>query len=343
MSYFDQCKHLPEIKKLFPEETNKIHSQSLQFVLKTVDNSFKSFFRRFKIKSAKFGFPRFKPINRFKSICFPQCNLISGGVKLLKNNKLKIKGLSGEVKLKLHRPFQGRCKTVQIIKDGNEYYIVLSCENIPLNILEKTNKTIAIDFGIKTFITTDDGTKFHHPKPYKTAKEKLKLANQKLALKQKGSKNRRKAVTALQKVYTKISNIRNDWQHKVANHLIKENDVIIVEKLNIQNMLESKGFDVNKSNITDASWGNFVSLLKYKAENAGREIREVDPKNTSKMCSCCGELNKSLKLADRTFCCQSCGLALNRDVNAAINIRRLGTSLAIDHESISEASSFSQM
>jgi putative transposase len=329
LSYFDQCKHLPEIKVLFPEETKNIHSQSLQFILKTVDNSYKLFFRKFKNKSKEFGYPRYKPLNRFKSICFPQCNLITGGVKLF-NNKLIINGISGEIKVKFHRPFKGRCKTVQIKKEGNNFYIILSCENVQKNILSKTNKTIALDLGIEAFITTDDGHKVYHPKPYKTAKDKLKLLNQKLALKQKDSINRRKAISALQKCYTKITNIRNDWQHKVANDLIKQNDIIIVEKLNIKVMLESKGFEVKKSNITDASWGNFVSLLKYKAESAGREIIEVDPRNTSKICSCCGELNKDLNLSNRTYYCDSCKITIDRDQNAALNIRRLGTSLAIN-------------
>lgn len=348
LTYNKQSSYLPEIKELFPDETKIIYSQTLQFVLKTVDNSFKNFFRRVKLnksnKNVKAGFPRFKSLNRFKSICFPQCNLFgksnngNGGVRLLPNNKLKIFGIPGEVKIKMHRPFQGRCKTVQIKKEGSNFYIVLSCENVPRNILEKTNKTIALDLGIKTFATTDDGAKFHHPKPYKTAKDKLKLANQKLSLKQRNSKNRRKALSALQKIYTKIVNIRNDWQHKAANVLIKENDVIIVEKLNISSMLEDKGYEVNKSNIQDASWGNFISLLKYKAEKAGREIIEVNPMNTSKMCSSCGSIKKYLALKDRLYSCQSCGLVLDRDVNAAINIKRLGTSLAIDRKSISEIS-----
>ena len=351
LSYNDQSKYLPEIKSIFTEETKIIYSQTLQFILKTVDNSFKNFFRKCKInklrsklglKLLKVGFPRFKSINRFKSICFPQCNFTSnGGVKLLLNNKIKIYGIPGEVKIKMHRPFQGRCKTVQIKKEGDNYFIVLSCDNISLNILPKTNNTTAIDLGLTNFITSDAGQKVQHPKPYKTAKEKLAIKQRELALKQKGSKNRRKAISALRKVHTKIVNIRNHWQHEVANDLIKNNDLIIVEKLNIESMLEDKGYEVNKSNIQDASWGNFVSLLKYKAEKAGRLIKEVDPRNTSKMCSCCGNINKELTLRDRIYKCIPCGMQIDRDVNAALNIRRLGTSLAIDNKtSISEACGF---
>jgi putative transposase len=94
-------------------------------------------------------------------------------------------------------------------------------------------------------------------------------------------------------------------------------------------MLEAKGFEVNKSNIQEASWGNFVNKLIYKAESAGRSIREVNPMNTSKTCSHCGKINKELTLRDREFRCEACGFAMDRDRNAAINIRRLGTSLAI--------------
>ena len=93
-------------------------------------------------------------------------------------------------------------------------------------------------------------------------------------------------------------------------------------------MLEAKGFEVKKSNIQEASWGNFVSKLVYKAERAGRKLVEVDPKNTSKMCSCCGNIKKKLKLEDRKYNCDACSIAMDRDINAAKNIKRLGTSLA---------------
>ncbi len=237
--------------------------------------------------------------------------------------------MPGEIKVKWHRPFQGRCKQVHLKKESGKFYIILSCDDVPTKILEKTGKAISLDLGLNSFITTDDGTKFHHPKPWKTAKEKLSVLNRKLALKQRGSNNRKKAKQSLARAYERVSNIRADFLHKMSHKLVKENDIIILEDLNIQNMMTSKNQTVKKSNITDASWGAFSAMLSYKAERAGRKIIKVNPKNTSKRCSCCGKIKESLILSDRMFNCEFCSFSLDRDHNAALNIKRLGTSLAI--------------
>jgi putative transposase len=326
--YSSQANSLIDVKEKFSEQTDTIYSQTLQQVLKRLDGAYQNFFRRVK-KGDKPGFPRYKSVDRMKSINFPQSNLSGFGVKLLENKSLKIYGIPGEVKVIWHRPFQGRCKQVIITKQSNNFYIVLSCDDVPLNILPSTGKTIAVDMGINSFVTLDDGTKFHHPKPYKTAKEKLAFLNRKLALKQRGSNNRQRVKIRLSKAYDKISNIREDFQHKLSKQLVTDNDTIIIEKLNIKSMLEAKGFEVSKSNIQDASWGNFVNKLVYKAERAGRRIVKVNPANTSKRCSACGNIKKSLALKDRIYYCGVCNAAMDRDINAARNIKRLGTSLAI--------------
>ena len=327
-SYSNQSKALPEIKSEFSEQTETIYSQSLQQVLKRLDVSYNNFFRRVKSKASEAGFPRYKSSDRFRSISFPQANLKSGGVKLLENNKLKVFGIPGEVSVKWHRPFQGRCKQITLSKQTDKFYIILSCDEVPKEPLAKTGKTIGIDLGLTSFITTDDGTKFHHPKPYKTAKEKLAYLNRKLAAKKRGSNNRNRTKKQLVKAYQKVSNIRDNFLHQVAKQLVKENDTVIIEKLNVKSMLEAKVFEVSKSNIQDASWARFASLLAYKAERADKLIIEVNPKNTSKMCSRCGNI-KELTLKDREYKCEACGFALDRDINAARNIKRLGTSLAL--------------
>lgn len=184
-SYEDQSKQLPGIKECFPAESKAIYSQSLQHTLKRLDLAYSSFFKRVKAGATKAGFPRFKSKDRFRSILFPQSDLTKHGVRLLDNKKLKVFGLPGEVKVKWHRPWKGRCKQVSIVKSSDKYFVILSCDDVPLDLLPKTNKEVAIDLGLNNFMTTDDGTKFRHPKPYKTAKEKLKYLNQKLALKKK--------------------------------------------------------------------------------------------------------------------------------------------------------------
>jgi putative transposase len=310
---------------------NNIYSQTLQQVLKQVDTSYQNFFRRIKNKEEKVGFPRFKSHRRFKSICFPQVKedlSKNSGVKLLKNNKIKIFKIPGEVKIIWHRPFEGRCAQIKICRDGDKYFLVLSCRDVPRKVLPGTGNTIGIDLGISSFITTDSGERIAHPRAYRSAKETLAEKNRKLALKQHGSLNRRRALSALQKAHRKIVNVRKDFQHKIANKLIRENDVIILEKLNIKKMLQSDNVSVQKSNISDASWGNFVAMLIYKAESAGRSIIKVNPARTSSTCSRCNKIKKDLDLAIRTYRCDHCKLEMDRDHNAAINIKRLGTSLA---------------
>ena len=141
LSYVDQAAELKEVKIEFPAETDLLHSQTLQQVLKRLDNAYTSFFKRVKKNSNKKGFPRFKSKDHFKSICFPQCDLKIGGVKLLDNKKLKVCGIPGEVKVNFHRPFEGRCKQVLIVKQRDKFYIILSCDKIPNNILPKTGKS----------------------------------------------------------------------------------------------------------------------------------------------------------------------------------------------------------
>jgi putative transposase len=168
---------------------------------------------------------------------------------------------------------------------------------------------------------------FKHPKPYKTAKEKLAYLNKKLALKKRGSNNRKKAKRSLARAYERVSNIRDDFQHKMANLLVKSYDVIAMEDLNIKSMMESESKEVNKSNISDASMSSFMFKVAYKAERAGKQLIKVNPRNTSKTCSSCGKLKDNLTLHDRTYNCEHCKLKMDRDKNAAVNILRLGISL----------------
>lgn len=327
LNYHKQCLSLRRIKEVFPEVKNKIHSHVLQQTLKQLDGSYQHFFRRIK-KGETAGFPRFKGKDRFKSICYlqPIHDLSGGCVKKLANGKLRISKLPGELKVKWHRPFEGRCKQVRIIKQADKWFICLSCDDVPMTPLGSTGKSVAIDFGITNFITQDDGVVHHHPRAYKTAKEKLANHNRKLAAKQRGSMNHKRALVALQRAHQKVHNIRTDFQHKLSKQLVEENDVIIIEKLNIKSMLENNGFAVGNSNITDASWGSFADMLSYKAENAGRKLIEVDPRNTSKTCSGCGNVKKNLTLQDRLYHCDACGIEIDRDRNAAINIKKLGMS-----------------
>ena len=337
LSYNAQAAELLEVKRQFQDETAMIHSQVLQQVLKTLDTAYSNFFRQIK-KGEAAGFPRFKSETSFKSICFPQPkpDLAGGCVKKLPNNKLKVSGIPGEIKVKWHRELPGEAlaKQVRIVKSAGKYYVAISCENVPQELLAPTGKTVGIDLGLNSFIMTDGGVSFRHPKPYNTSKEKLAFLNKKLARKKRGSNNRKKMLVALQRENEHIRNIREDFQHKVAKQLVMENDVICIEKLNVKGLLakpdkpdathqEKAEERSHKNNIQDASWSGFAAKLIYKAESAGRKVIQVDPRYTSMTCSCCGNIQK-MPQDVRTYECKACFASLDRDVNAAINIASLG-------------------
>lgn len=325
LSYPDQCKTLSEIVKLFPAETKTTYSQTSQQVLKQLDTAYKNFFNRIKKGSKEKGFPRFKNKDRFRSILFPQSDSTKGGIKLSNDNKYIEVFKVGNVKIKYHRPFQGRCKQIRITRNKlDQYFVIFSCINVPKNILPKTNKEIGIDLGINSFITTNNGISYHHPKPYKTSLEKMQFLQRKLQKCQKNSNNRIKIKKSLTKINNKIVNIREDFQYKLCNKLIKENDKIFIEDLNVKSMLESDNIQVKNSNISDAAFGSFKQKLIYKAESADKLVVLVGPHNTSKMCSNCGNIKKELLLKHRKYKCEACSFEMDRDQNAAINIFHQG-------------------
>jgi putative transposase len=338
LSYSFQCSEIVGVVDFFPEFAN-VYSQTRQQVLKTVDTAFKNFFRRVREKANKAGFPRFKNKFRFRSICFPQVSsdLSAGGVSLLPNGKLKVFGIPNELKLVMHRPFQGRCKQARIVREADRLFLVLSCDGVPKAPLPKTDKSIGIDLGLKTFIVASDGTKFRSPKPYKTSLEKLRFKQQKLAAKLviNGNKRTNNVVRLrgeIAKHHAHVANVRKDFAHKIANELFKRYDTVCYENLDIQEMLEQerapdKPAPLNR-NITDAAWGLFASLLPYKAERADKVAIAVPPKGTSKTCSNCGYVKETLSLQERIYHCEACGFAMDRDLNAAINIQGRGTRLA---------------
>ena len=312
ISCYEQMKQLPELKKEFPEY-KEINSQILQDVVERLDKAYQSFFRRVKSKKTA-GFPRFKGKDRYDSFTLKQTGYKLEGKYLIVKN-------IGRFKLRLHRLIEGTIKTVTIRKSCNKWYVCFSCDNVPLKILPKTGKKIGIDVGCQDFITDSDGNKISNPRFMKKFKDLLAIRQQKLSTKKRGSNNRKKAKILVAKVHEKLYNQRNDFQFKTIKKLLKENDIVVIEDLKFW---KTKYKNLNKS-ILDVSWFNFFNKLDYKAVEAGKIIIKVNPRNTSQMCSNCGTIVKK-GLSVRVHNCPICKLTIDRDVNAAINILRLGTS-----------------
>lgn len=314
ISQYDQMKRLPQLKRTFPD-FKQINSQTLQDVIQRLDKTYQGFFRRVKNKE-KAGFPRFKGQNRYDSFTLKQT-----GWKL-RDKYLEIKNI-GRFKIFLSRPIEGDIKTITIRRTlTNHWFVSLSCDNIPQKLLPKTGKEIGIDMGCESFLTDSNGQKIDNPRFFKNSQDILTMRQQILSQKIKGSHRRSKAKLLVAKIHEKIFNQRKDFHFKIANQLIKENDKIYIEKL--KNWKTFKG--LNKS-MRDAAWFQFFNILRFKAAEAGREVIEVPAENTSQLCSKCGQIVQK-DLSVRIHKC-SCGLKIDRDWNAALNIFRFGQNLRV--------------
>jgi putative transposase len=317
---FEQDKQLPDIKQTNPEYKD-IYSNILQDVLKQLDKTFRDFFRRVKQKN-KAGFPRFKGKSRFNSFTYKQKGFS------LTDNKLDLSKI-GKLKIKLSRPVIGKVKTCTIKREIDKWFVIFSVETAA-ETLPKTGKQIGVDVGIENFLTLSDGTQIENFKFYKNSQKKLRVAQRSVARKAKGSNSRKKALLRLRKIHQKIKNQRADFQHKITTRLIKEFDLIAIEKLQIRNMV--KNHHLAKS-ISDVAWNNSFLMLKYKAENAGKSVIEVNPSGTSQTCICGETVKKDLSI--RWHKCDACGLSEHRDiVSAQVILQRAGLVLLAQTETV---------
>jgi putative transposase len=305
---FAQLRKVKVLKKTSPYAKN-IHSHILQVAVADLDKSFQAFFRRVKA-GEKAGYPRFKGINRLDSFGFKE---YGNGFKI-DGRRLKLSGI-GRVAIRWHRPLEGEIKTLRISRKAGKWYVSFTCE-VKENPLPITGRAIGIDVGINSLIATSDGQLIKNPKWYRDGQAKLRILQRTVSRRKKGGSNRRKAVHALQVHYEHISNQRKDFLNKLANELVENNDLIAIEDLQIKNMV--KNHCLSKS-ILDSGWGYFAKRLSDKAVEAGRKIVRVNPAYTSKTCSGCGMIFEDMNLSTRWIDC-ACGLSMNRDVNAAVNI-----------------------
>jgi putative transposase len=309
VTYREQQDELPGIKEDNPA-FKEVHSQVLQDVLKRLDRAFAAFFRRVKTKEEP-GFPRFKGKDRFSSICYTQSGF------RLKGNRIDISKI-GEIKIKLHRPIEGRVKTCTIKKSGSHWYVTLVAEQQIRVGKDPVDRAVGIDLGLSSFAVLSDGEVIENPRYLKKSGEKLKEI-QRIYSKSKGKRTKRK----LASLHRKIANQRNDFLHKTSRMLVNKYGMIVYEDLDIkQMMMEGK----HAKGIADVSWGKFIKNLNYKAASAGSYAMAVNPQYTTQQCSGCGRLEKKA-IWERQHNCPECGLSIHRDLNASKNILRSGIGL----------------
>jgi putative transposase len=334
ISYFDQTKQLLAMKKI-REEYQDIGAHVLYNVLKRVDLAFSGFFRRVKAGKTP-GYPRFQGKARYDSFTYPD----KAGWKI-EGKRLNLSKIRS-IKVKLHRPIEGTIKTTTIKREGTQWYVCFVCEVEMQAKLPYTDEAIGIDLGLLHFATLSTGDTIENPRFYRKGEAKLRAAQESLSRKKRGSNRRRKAVQRVAKAHRKVRNQRNDFLHKQSTQLVQTYETIVFEDLQLANMSKrpkpkqdeegkflpngaSAKAGLNKS-ITDAGWGMFMEMCKSKAESAGINIVFVNPHNTSQICSACLKKGPHKDLSERTHTCIHCGVVLDRDHNAAINILRLGQS-----------------
>jgi putative transposase len=312
-NYYSQKKTLPSLKKTHPHY-GEIYSQVLQDIVKRVKVTFDRFLSG-DSNGRRSGRPRFKARDRYRTFTYPQ---IKG--ECLQGNLINLP-MFGKVKVILHRSIPGgfKIKTCSITKKADRYYVTLNLEDATIPTTKpdfNIENIVGIDVGFKEFLTTSDNDVVRIPQYYRKSQKRLRVIQKRVSRRQKGSNRRKKAVKQLGKQHKKVVDKRKDFHFKTANNLLKKYDVIAVEDLNVKGLARTR---LAKS-ILDAGWSSFLSILTNKAENAGLLVIPVKASGTSQDCSNCG-VKVPKKLHVRWHDCPNCGCSLDRDHNAAINIK----------------------
>lgn len=316
-SYYQTSKYLPKWKDEKPE-LKGVHSQVLQNVQIRVDLAFQAFFRR--IKSGEIpGYPRFKGHGRYRSITYPQ---YGNGIEL--NGDILRVSKIGELRVIMHRPLVGDIKTVTIQRDNlNRWYVCFSCE-VQEETFPVSSEVVGIDLGLKSFAVMSNGGQIKRQRWMKQDEKDITRLQRKKERYTKGSGDRKKVLLALNHAYQRSSNRRDNFAHQESRKLVNRYGLIVFEDLDIKGMQRQRNSVINR-NITDVAWRKMMQDTMYKAESAGRSVIFINPRGTTQKCSGCGEI-VSKDLSVRVHDCPHCGLKIDRDLNAAINI--LGRGLA---------------
>ena len=294
-----QCRELTELKAGFPEY-KQVHVHVLQNVVKKLHRSFE---RMWELGA---GFPRFKSAKRYHSFSFNNTGFSLDG------NRLSLSKI-GNVKVRLSRsvPEGSVIKSLTVKKTVSGWYGCIAVD-VPVQPLPVSDLAVGIDVGIENFAALSDGAMILNPRFYECGQAELRRAQRRVARRKKGSHRRKQAVVLLQKAHERIANRRADWLHKVTTGLVQKYGTIVVENLSVKGLAQG----ILSKQVHDASWSTFFNLLRYKAEDAGRQLIGVDCRYTSQTCPACGTVKKKT-LSQRKHECSKCGLVLHRDTAAA--------------------------
>ncbi|CAC5343680.1 MULTISPECIES: RNA-guided endonuclease InsQ/TnpB family protein [Planktothrix] len=309
-------KRLTELKKT--EEKiwlGEVSSIPLQQSLRDLEQAYSNFFKSCKVqrKGKKVKPPKFKKRKSKQSAKFTD-----NGFKLYPNSDYIYLAKIGDIKVIWSRELPAIPSGVTLVKDSADRYFVSFVVEFNPRQLAKNGQSVGIDLGITDFATLSDGEKIKSPQPLKKQLKRLRRLQQNLSRKQKGSRRREVARKKLAKLHAKISDTRNDFLHKLSTKIIRENQTIVLEDLNVSGMVKNRKL---ARAISDLGWRSFRTMLEAKSVMYGRDFRVIDRWTpTSQTCSCCGFRGGKKELSVREWTCLNCGESHDRDINAAINI-----------------------
>ena len=314
-------KHITELKKRTKTHWKKLPSQVVQDVVLRYGKAQDAFFQNIKDRKTgktkrRVGRPKIKPRHKYNSMTFTQAGYE------IKDNRIKINCINTWFSFHKHREIKGTIKTITIKRDRcGDYWIYFSCDNVDDSKPKpKTGKSAGFDYGNKTFLTSDEGQKIESPQFFKQSLKTLRSLSKAVSRKVKGSNNYYRACRALARFHRKVARQRIDWQWKLANELCTEFDTLIFETLNLDGMKRLWG-----RKVSDHAFYQFLQVMEQKCAKHGKKLKKINQWTpTTKPCSDCGYYNKVLSLSDRQWTCPECGSHHDRDVNAAINIKRAG-------------------
>ncbi|MCW3990587.1 MAG: transposase [Candidatus Bathyarchaeota archaeon] len=308
---FDLNNLLINLKQMRPE-FSRIHSQVLQNISKRIRDAYTGFYAR-RRAGLKAGLPRFKKYGRYKSVTYPQ-----SGFKI-EGNKLNLSKI-GNIRIRQHRELPEKIKTLMVKRmPSGRWYACFSCV-VEAQPREKPFEDVGIDVGLNNYAMLSDGTRIENPRLYRNEEKRLGLLQRRSSKKERGSLNWVKAKTRVARLHERIQNRRTDFLHKESRKIADNYETVYFEDLKIGNMV--RNHHLAKS-ISDAGWGRFIRMIAYKEEESGGQLIQVNPRGTTQMCSRCGEAVPK-DLSQRIHRCPGCGLVMDRDHNAALNILARG-------------------